>query len=140
MADLGTLKGMTITMIKHPSSFKVKGRLIELCKQAQTTNEPIMLYEGNVRNLCPLAPNNVNTMAGAAIAAHNLGFDGTMAKLIADPSIRDWHIVEYELKGENGFYVKLRRENPAQQGAVTGSVTYFSFLSSVIGELKENNH
>lgn len=45
--------------------------------------------------LCPLAPNNVsnftlkinlnlqvNTMAGAAIAAHNLGFDGTMAKLI----------------------------------------------------------
>jgi hypothetical protein len=25
--------------------------------------------------LCPLAPNNVNTMACAALAAHNLGFD-----------------------------------------------------------------
>jgi hypothetical protein len=53
--------------------------------------------------------------------------------ILADPAIKDWHIVEYEIKGDNGFYVKLRRENPAKQGAVTGSVTYFSFLSSVIG-------
>lgn len=45
-----------------------------------------LIFIGTVRNLCPLAPNNVNTMAGAAIAAHNLGFDGTMAKLIADPA------------------------------------------------------
>lgn len=28
---------------------------------------------GCVRDLCPLAPNNVNTMAAAALAAHNLG-------------------------------------------------------------------
>jgi hypothetical protein len=56
------------------------------------------------------------------------------SKVLADPAIKDWHIVEYEIKGDNGFYVKLRRENPAKQGAVTGSVTYFSFLSSVIGK------
>lgn len=49
--------------------------------------------------------------------------------------IKDWHIVEYEIKGENGFYIKLRRENPAKQGAVTGSITYYSFLSSVIETL-----
>ena len=40
---------------------------------------------GPVRELCPLAPNNVNTMACAAIAAHNLGFDGVMGCLVADP-------------------------------------------------------
>ena len=40
---------------------------------------------GPVRELCPLAPNNVNTMACAAIAAHNLGFDGVVGCLVADP-------------------------------------------------------
>ena len=40
---------------------------------------------GPVRDLCPLAPNNVNTMACAAIAAHNLGFDGVVGCLVADP-------------------------------------------------------
>ena len=36
-----------------------------------------LLYEGPVRGLCPLCPNNVNTMACCAMAAHTLGFDGT---------------------------------------------------------------
>ncbi|KAI6235954.1 Aspartate dehydrogenase domain-containing protein [Aphelenchoides besseyi] len=135
MADLGTLRAMTITMIKHPSSFKVRGALVDLCEQALKENQPIVIFEGPVRLLCPLAPNNVNTMAGAAIAAHNLGFDHTFAKLIADPTLKEWHIVEYELKGENGFCIKLRRENPAKPGAVTGDSTYFAFLSSVIETL-----
>lgn len=41
-----------------------------------------MLFEGPVKDLCPLAPNNVNTMAAAALAAHNLGFNQTKAKLV----------------------------------------------------------
>jgi predicted dinucleotide-utilizing enzyme len=45
----------------------------------------VTLYDGPVRQLCPLAPNNVNTMAAAAVAAHNLGLDGTRARLVADP-------------------------------------------------------
>lgn len=40
---------------------------------------------GCVRDLCPLAPNNVNTMAAAALAAHNLGFDKTQGCIVADP-------------------------------------------------------
>ena len=43
------------------------------------------LHLGPVRDLCPLAPNNVNTMAVAAIAAHNLGFDGVQGCLVSDP-------------------------------------------------------
>jgi len=38
-----------------------------------------------VRELCPLAPNNVNTMAIASLAAHNLGFDKVIGCLVADP-------------------------------------------------------
>lgn len=91
-------------MIKHPNSLKVLGELDELCQRSKKTNTPTVLFDGKiaffflpyfiffyffigpVRLLCPLAPNNVNTMAGAAIAAHNLGFDNTRAKLIADPA------------------------------------------------------
>ena len=132
MADLGSLKGLTITMIKHPNSLKVLGELEDLCQRAKKNNTAVVLYDGPVRMLCPLAPNNVNTMAGAAVAAHNLGFDNTRAKLIADPSLTNWHIVEVEVIGPNGFSVKTRRENPAAPGAVTGSATYMSFLSSII--------
>ncbi len=45
----------------------------------------ILTVTGPVRDLCPLAPNNVNTMAAAAIAAHNLGFDKVTGCLISDP-------------------------------------------------------
>uniref|UniRef100_A0A0K0DHL5 DUF108 domain-containing protein n=1 Tax=Angiostrongylus cantonensis TaxID=6313 RepID=A0A0K0DHL5_ANGCA len=89
MADQGTLMvhlALTITMTKHPSSFKLESSLKELNEAAkQKSEEPTVLYEGPVGNLCPLAPNNVNTMAGGAIAAHNLGFDGVIARLVSDP-------------------------------------------------------
>lgn len=71
-------------MIKHPSCFKLSEELQQ--KNAQVSGEErVTLYEGSVRGLCPLAPNNVNTMAAAAMAAHNLGFDGVKGCLIADP-------------------------------------------------------
>ncbi len=43
-------------------------------------------FEGPVRGLCPLAPNNVNTMAAASLAAYNLGFDGVVGVLACDNS------------------------------------------------------
>ena len=50
------------------------------------------LLSGPVRDLCPLAPNNVNTMAAAAMAAHNLGFDNVTGCLIADPRCNVYYI------------------------------------------------
>lgn len=96
---------------------------------------PHTLYEGPVRSLCHLAPNNVNTMAAAAIAGENLGFDGTMARLVCDFSLNE-HIVEIDVQGPASadgqrFNVSTTRINPAQAGAVTGSATYGSFLSSL---------
>ena len=60
------------------------------------------LYHGPVRHLCPLAPNNVNTMAAAAVAASNLGFDNTLGRLVADPTNKDWHVIEVEVRGPTG--------------------------------------
>ncbi|KAK7481556.1 hypothetical protein BaRGS_00027205 [Batillaria attramentaria] len=138
MADRGTLQALKVTMKKHPSSFKLEGQLAAL--NLTVTDKPVTLYEGGVRGLCPLAPNNVNTMAAAAIAAHNLGFDKVQGCLVADPSLTDWHIVEVEVWGPGdisagrAFHTHTVRRNPAAPGAVTGSATYASFLSSVLGE------
>lgn len=135
MAERGSLKGVTVTMRKHPSSFKLSGNIAEI--NAQVTDQEVVLYEGPVRPLCSLAPNNVNTMAAAAIAANNLGLDKVIGRLVSDPNLPDWHIVEVEVFGPtnslgNRFAVKTVRSNPADPGAVTGSATYNSFLSSII--------
>ncbi|XP_037090517.1 putative L-aspartate dehydrogenase [Pollicipes pollicipes] len=133
MADLGILQGLRVTMRKHPAAFRLSGRLAELA--ATATESAVTLYEGPVRELCPQAPHNVNTMAAAALAAHNLGFDGVIGRLIADPSLPDRHLVETEVTGpgEPGaqFTVHTVRTNPAQVGAVTGSATFAAFHASV---------
>lgn len=134
MADIGTLKGLKVTMKKHPSGFKLNEPLKSRNEQVNT--EPVVLYDGPIRELCPLAPNNVNTMAAAALAAHNLGFDKMQGCIVADPSLNA-HIVQVDVLGpgdeQNQFTVKTVRRNPAGYGAVTGNATYASFLCSMLG-------
>eukprot|EP00126_Sphaerothecum_destruens_P002851 Sdes_comp16261_c0_seq3m5559 len=134
MADGGSLKKLTITMKKHPSSFKFTcEKMIKAANECLASGKESILFDGNVQDLCPKAPNNVNTMAAAAIAAHNLGFDGVGAVLIADPNL-DSHIVEVEATGpgENPLIVKTIRTNFAKTGAVTGTATFASFSASMI--------
>ncbi|XP_062993768.1 aspartate dehydrogenase domain-containing protein isoform X2 [Elgaria multicarinata webbii] len=83
--DAGMLQALTVTMVKHPDSFRLAGHLGELAKGAW--QERVVLYNGPVRRLCPLAPNNVNTMAAACMAAPSLGFDGVKGCLVADPNM-----------------------------------------------------
>ena len=59
-------------------------------------------------------------------------------------SSTDWHVVEVECWGPGdmasgkAFHVKTVRKNPAKSGAVTGSATYASFFSSMLGKIKKN--
>jgi len=135
MADLGTLKSLSVTMKKHPTSLKVLAPLDELVKNHISGQENV-IYEGPVRALCPLAPNNVNTMACAALAGHTLGFDKTIARLVADDRLSA-HIIVVEAVGPETpgyghFIVKSERTNPAPPGAVTGQQTFLSFLASLL--------
>lgn len=86
MADRGTLNGLIVTMRKAPHHLKLSGSVNDIMQQHLKTGYKgrAILYEGPVRDLCHLAPNNVNTMAAAALAGHNLGFDKTIAKLEMD--------------------------------------------------------
>ncbi|XP_078095813.1 aspartate dehydrogenase domain-containing protein isoform X2 [Mustelus asterias] len=136
MANRGTLKALKVTMSKHPDSFMLRGELQELKERVK--GQRAVLYDGPVRNLCPLAPNNVNTMAAAAMAGHNLGFEQVQGCLVADPSLLNFHIVDIEVTGPvnkssgHEFRVKTSRKNPAPRGEVTGMATYSSFWSSVL--------
>jgi len=144
MNERNTLRSLSITMKKHPDSYKLNeplhSKLIDERRKLGDQQGEIVIYSGPVRDLCQLAPNNVNTMAVGAILASNLGFDGVQGRLIADASLDDRHIVEIELTGpetiigENkqlGFHLKTIRTNPAQLGAVTGTATLLSFVSSI---------
>lgn len=138
MADRGDLMGLTITMAKPPHSFKVNGRVKDTLDAAVASNTQgeTILYEGPVRELCPMAPNNVNTMACCALAGHTLGFDGVVGKLVADSSL-EAHVVSVDVVGPKKaggehFRVSSTRYNPCKRGAVTGNATYASFVSSML--------
>jgi predicted dinucleotide-utilizing enzyme len=136
MANTGTLRSLEVTMKKHPASLKVLGHLVDTVKECPR-GEECVVFEGSVRGVCPLAPNNVNTMACAALAAHNLGFDGTKARLVADDRL-DAHVIVVNATGpasQNGapaFNVVTERLTPAAPGAVTGVQTLASFWSSLL--------
>lgn len=136
MADRGMLQALKVTMRKPPDSFKLNEPLKS--KNEAVKSEAVILYDGPVRELCPLAPNNVNTMAAAAVAAHNLGFDKAQGCIISDPSLTDWHVVQVDVWGpgniadDTAFHCQTIRRNPAKIGQVTGSATYASFMSSLI--------
>lgn len=130
----GGLKSLRVTMAAHPDSFRLEGSLV----RARSTGPRAVLYEGPVRELCPFAPRNSNTMAAAALAAPSLGFDNVIGVLVADLSLKDMHVVDVELTGPPGptgrsFAVHTHRENPAEPGAVTGSATVAAFWRSLLG-------
>ena len=133
MSERNTLGALSVSMSKHPLSLKLELPLSQIVDNYnESATGPIVVYEGCVRDLCPLAPNNVNTMACAAIAGSSLGFGKVQAKLIADKSL-EAHVIDIDVQGinNNGFRVTTERYNPAKVGAVTGNATYVSFLSSM---------
>jgi aspartate dehydrogenase len=147
---MGTMKSLSfvsITMRKPPHSFrleepllsKLKGYLAQLDDPATQSTAPqaFTLYDGPVRDICPLAPNNVNTMACLAIASGDaLGFDACHGILIADRTVSA-HVIDITVRGkpipgrDDVFEVTTRRYNPCDPFQVTASATYASFLASL---------
>ncbi|XP_075993111.1 aspartate dehydrogenase domain-containing protein [Genypterus blacodes] len=127
--DGGGLKALFIRMSKHPSCFRLTGDVLSGWTEGEGRR---VLFSGSVADLCPLAPNNVNTMAAAAVAAGCLGFSGVQGEIVSDTALSDYHVVEVEVTGPDGFSVHTVRRNPAKLGAVTGSATYNSFWNSLL--------
>ncbi|KAJ6642832.1 putative L-aspartate dehydrogenase [Pseudolycoriella hygida] len=134
MSNAGKLQAVEIEMRFHPHSLKLLGKLAEL--NATVNSTPVTLFEGPIREVCPLAPNNTNTMACAAIAAYSLGFDKVIGRLVSDPNLSDFHIIEINVYGPvtngNQFHVLTRRMSPAKVGSVTSSATHDAFFNSIV--------
>ncbi|KAM6904836.1 aspartate dehydrogenase domain-containing protein [Xenentodon cancila] len=129
MNDSGTLKALFLRMSKHPSCFRLTGDILTDWREGDGRR---VLFSGSVAELCPFAPNNVNTMAAAAVAAGTLGFTGVRGEIVSDTELKDYHVVEVEVTGPDGFSVNTVRRNPARLGAVTGTATYNSFWNSLL--------
>jgi aspartate dehydrogenase len=141
MANRGTIAALTVTMKKHPDCLRLSEALSAKMRDLlAATDGAVVVYEGPVRALCPLAPNNVNTMACAALAAKNLGFDGAVGRLVADPSLST-HEIEIEAlgpvvaAGAPRFRCLTCRSSPSPAGAVTSKATYGAFLQSLLTTL-----
>ena len=138
MSAAGTLAKLTVTMKKHPASLQLApgSAPAAALAAALASGAPgeTVLYDGPVRALALAAPNNVNTMAAAALAG--LGFDGTRGVLVSDPGLAS-HEVIIEAEGARGaaggdaFACRTVRHNPAAPGAVTGAATFASFAASL---------
>ena len=125
------LHAASITMRKHPKSLKFSGPLPD---GHQNSNQPVVYYQGPLRDLCGYAPNNVNTMAVLALSS-GLGMDKVQATLVADKSL-EHHITEVSLFGpgepNKRYSLELIRKSPAGAGAVTSSATFDTFLASML--------
>lgn len=135
MNRLDTITALSVSMTFHPESFRDLGgplrSRLSAYLETDSDEREILLYEGPVRALCELAPNNVNTMACLSLAASRLGFDGVVGRLATGKRLAA-HVVEINVTGRAGFNVFSRRYNPSRPGAVTGSATFSSFLSSLL--------
>ena len=140
MDERGALRALTVTMKKAPHHLKLYGEVGECLEAllADGVQGEHVLYEGPVRNLAAFAPNNVNTMAAAALAAPSIGgFDGVTARLVMDTDT-EAHVVTVDVEGPVSkpgappFKLSTVRYNPAAAGAVTGDATYSSFMSSML--------
>lgn len=78
---IDSFQALFIRMSKHPSCFRLTGDILTDWTEGEGRR---VLYKGSVAELCPLAPNNVNTMAAAAVAAGTLGFTGVQGEIVSD--------------------------------------------------------
>lgn len=148
MGARGTIASLHITMKKPADSTRLnqplQAKVDEFLAAGKDKDAPrsVVVFDGPVGELCPLAPNNVNTMACAALASGpNVGFAKCRGTLVIERE-SNVHVIEIEIVSTPppGFteplVVKSSRVNPCAVGAVTGMATYVSFFSSLLGVIE----
>lgn len=110
-AKAGGLTDVVYTGRKPPMSWR--GSPAERKLNLENLSEATVHFEGSARRAALEYPKNANVAAAVALAG--AGFDATMTRLVADPSISD-NIHEIQAKGEFGSF-SFRVEGRALPGS-----------------------
>lgn len=125
-AAVGGLTRVEMTVRKDPSAWwgtEAEG----LCDLARL-HEPLVIYQGSVREGAARYPQNVNISAAVALAG--IGLDRTELTIVADPTIRS-HVIEIAAEGAFGSFRFVEDVLPTAENPKTGKLVAMAVIKTI---------
>lgn len=122
------VSSVTLTTRKPPSGLLGAPYLVEHGIEPGTLKNETVLFEGAASEAVKAFPSNVNVAATISLAG--IGFDRTMVKIIADPSLsRNVH--EITVEGEFGRFCTRVENLPSHDNPKTSYLAALSAISTL---------
>jgi aspartate dehydrogenase len=125
-AAVGGLTRVTMTVRKDPSAWY--GTETERLCDLASLKEPLIIYEGTVREGAARYPQNVNISAAVALAG--VGLDRTRLSIVADPTIRT-HVIEIVAEGAFGSFRFIEDVVPTPDNPKTGKLVAMAVIKTI---------
>jgi aspartate dehydrogenase len=124
-ASIGELDKVVLVASKPPDAWK--GTPAEDVA-SRATDVPVCFYEGGARDAARLFPQNVNVVAALSLAG--VGFDKTVIRMYADPSLKH-NTFELHASGEFGELRLELKNKPYFENPKTGRLVVMSVIRAI---------
>jgi aspartate dehydrogenase len=125
-AAVGGLERVAMTVRKDPSAWY--GTEAEGICDLASLREPLVIYDGPVRDGARRYPQNVNIAAAVALAG--IGLDRTQLTIVVDPTIRT-HVVQIEASGAFGSFRFVEDVLPTADNPKTGRLVAMALIKTI---------
>jgi aspartate dehydrogenase len=125
-AAVGGLTRVQMTVRKDPSAWW--GTEAEHLCDLASLEQPLVIYQGSVREGAARYPQNVNISAAVALAG--LGLDRTELTIVADPTIQS-HVIEIVAEGAFGSFRFCEDVLPTAENPKTGRLVAMAVIKSI---------
>ena len=105
-----------------------RGTVAEQAHDLDALAEPVLLYDGPVREGAAAYPQNVNISAAVALAG--LGLERTRLRIFAEPNPAP-HVVEVEAWGRFGHFTFRSEGVPSEENRKTGIIVAMAVIKSL---------